>query len=240
MKPIDPKGLSDSLLAFTNAAPWARGPHIAFIQRMAASIAPGETVLDVGAGDAPYRELFSHANYKASDWDHSLYAPEVPPDLTAHADRLPVADASIDAILNTQVLEHVPEPSSVLREFFRVLRPGGMVWLTAPLVWFLHELPYDYYRYTPNGLEHLLTLAGFRDVEIVPMNDAFSTLAQLMSEIGYMMGAADDGRNAERAIIARTMGQLADLVASFSEFDTQWILPINYAAVATRPDQHSA
>ena len=61
-------------------------------------------------------------------------------------------DGAFDAVLFTQVLEHVPEPARVLAELHRILRPGGTLYLTAPLVWELHELPHDYYRYTSEGL----------------------------------------------------------------------------------------
>ena len=47
---------------------------------------------------------------------------------------IPVEDARFDHVLLTQVLEHLPEPATVLGELHRVLRPGGTLWLTAPLV----------------------------------------------------------------------------------------------------------
>lgn len=161
-------------------------------------------------------------------WSRSAIAP---------ADHIPLEADTIDAILCTQVLEHVAEPSSVVGEFRRLLRPGGRLWMVAPLVWFLHEQPYDYYRYTSYGLRHLLERAGFIDIEITPQQNAFSTLAQLVSDLGYMMGSHPDGHDDQRALIARTMTQLGSLIGSFSGFDTQWILPLNYAAEAVRPER---
>jgi ubiquinone/menaquinone biosynthesis C-methylase UbiE len=72
----------------------------------------------------------------------------------------------VDAVLSTQVLEHVADPLSVLAEFFRVLKPDGRLWLTAPFVWYLHEEPYDYYRFTSHGLRFLLERAGFIEIEV--------------------------------------------------------------------------
>jgi SAM-dependent methyltransferase len=227
--------LSDELKSFIAGSPRSRGPHISFLQTAAQELAPGANLLDVGAGDAPYRELFSHLDYVTCDWEDTQYSPALPSDISGSADSIPVPDASFDAILNTQVLEHVPEPGRVLDEFWRILRPTGRLWISAPLVWFLHEEPHDYYRYTPHGLRYLLDKARFVDIEITPLNDAFSTVAQLMADLGWMMGRHTDGHDPEREVIAGTMAALADVVANFAPYDAQWIFPINYAVRATKP-----
>jgi SAM-dependent methyltransferase len=228
---------SESLRNFIAEAPAARGGrHIAFLQRAAAELMPGSTILDVGAGDAPYRELFAHGNYLTCDWENSNYRPDRPPDIVAPASNIPLEVASVDAILCTQVLEHVAEPASVLAEFFRLLKPGGRLWLLAPLVWYLHEEPDDYYRYTSHGLRFLLERAEFIEIEVNPLNNAFSTTASLVRDLGWMMGRSPDGFDSQREIVAQTMVQVASLIEAFANFDTQWIFPIGFSAVAVRPD----
>ena len=108
--------VSEELRQFIAVAPRVQEPHLPFLRRAAGELAPHESILDVGAGMAPYRELFCHARYVTCDWDHSIYAPSTPPDIRASADRIPVADASFDAILCTQVLEYAPELWAVLEE----------------------------------------------------------------------------------------------------------------------------
>jgi SAM-dependent methyltransferase len=227
--------ISEQLRQFIAAAPRAREPHLPFLRKAASELAPRESILDVGSGLAPYRELFDHARYVTCDWELSSYTPPIPPDIRSSADHIPVDDASFDAILCTQVLEHVAEPWTVLEEFHRVIRPGGKIWITAPLTWYLHEQPYDYYRFTSHGLRHLLERARFSEVEILPLTDAFTTLAQLVGDLGYLMGEAQDGHDEERGLVAAMMRHLADLIGSLSGFDTQWILPIDFCAEATRP-----
>ena len=71
--------------------------------------------------------------------------------------------------------------------------PGGRLYLTVPLVWELHEEPYDFYRDTRYGLAHLLGEAGFVDAVIEPRNDCSTTIAQLMRNVSAVIGQRDDG-----------------------------------------------
>jgi SAM-dependent methyltransferase len=152
----------------------------------------------------------------------------------ASADSIPVRDGAFDAVLFTQVLEHIAEPSRVLSELHRILAAGGTLYLTAPLVWELHELPHDYYRYTSEGLRHLLESAGFRSVEVEARNDCFTTLAQLMRNIQWAMGSAPDGLDERRAAAGRLLSELADEVARLAPLDAQRILPLGYSATGIR------
>lgn len=226
-------GLSERLSSFVAAAPRVRGPHVRFLRGQAAQIAPGSSVLDVGAGIAPFRELFIHTDYVTCDWEQSMYDEKV--DIRAPATAIPVEDASFDAIVCTEVLEHVPEPSLVLTEFRRILRPGGVVLLTVPFVWFLHEEPYDFYRYTTHGLQHLLETTGFDDIEVNPLGDAFSTLAELVANLGWMIGSDQDPSDPNKVTVARAMRELGEVIASFSDYDERWILPLGYSAKARCP-----
>ena len=124
-------------------------------------------LLDVGCGTQPYRRLFDHVSrYTGMDRDRTRYARA---DLWADALALPMRSNACDTVLCNQVLEHVPEPQQVMNEMARVLRPGGTLILTAPHIWGLHEIPHDYYRYTPYGLRHLTEKAGLSVVEIRAM-----------------------------------------------------------------------
>jgi ubiquinone/menaquinone biosynthesis C-methylase UbiE len=69
---------------------------------------------------------------------------------------MPLADASIDVVLITQVLEHIPEPIAVIGEIRRVLKPGGTLLLSVPSIFPQHGSPGDYWRYMPQGLQWIL------------------------------------------------------------------------------------
>lgn len=232
---VGTRGVSERLRGFVSEAPYERGPIFEFVAAAAAATEPGARVLDVGAGSAPYRELFEHTDYKTSDWDQSVHIDDERPDVTAPADALPMEDRSFDVVLSTQVLEHVPDPARVLSELLRVLVDGGRLFLTVPLVWELHEMPHDYYRYTPPALERLLAGAGFADVEISPRNDCFTTIAQLLLNVRWVMGRRADGLDDRREEAAAVLEQLAEQVARLAPLDARWDMPLGFTVSARRP-----
>lgn len=135
---------------------------------------PGARVLDAGAGEGQYRPYFAHTRYVGLDlavgdaaWDYSGL--DVLGDLRA----LPFAGGSYDAAVCIQTLEHVNEPMRVLNEIGRVLKPGGRLYLSAPMSWHQHQKPHDYFRYTSFGFRHLLEHSGMRVVEMRPMGGYF-------------------------------------------------------------------
>jgi SAM-dependent methyltransferase len=131
-------------------------------------------ILDVGAGAQPYRPLLpADARYRAIDVKLAgeAFGYEMPDTEYFEGDRWPVDDASVDVVLATETLEHVPEPSSFLAEARRVLRPGGKLILTVPFAARWHYIPHDYWRYTPASLNNLLTDARFDEIRVTARGD---------------------------------------------------------------------
>jgi SAM-dependent methyltransferase len=197
-------------------------------------------VLDAGAGAAPYRPLFAHCDYVTQDWPGSVHAGARAPDIVADLHRLPVEEASFDAVVCTEVLEHVAEPAVVLAELRRVLRPGGSLLLTVPFVVELHEEPDDHYRYTSHGLRGLLARAGFTDIEVRPSTGWFSTLAQTLRHGG--LSTAAPGRRGGPATRVLTLALLAagSLLGRLApaldrRLDARRALPLGWIARARRP-----
>jgi SAM-dependent methyltransferase len=227
--------VSVDLRAFTEQLALERRSILQFVAKCARAVPPGARVLDAGAGNAPYRELFAHSDYVTTDWTRSVHAGARAADIIAPLDDLPIENASVDTVLCTQVLEHVESPAAVLAELNRVLRPGGHLWLTVPLVWPLHEEPYDFFRYTPFSLDSLLRGAGFSDVDIAPRNGYFATVAQLLRIAPTAVGWADDGRNAVRRRVFADLSRLASQLESLDDLDRRRTFPLGYQATARRP-----
>ncbi len=131
-----------------------------FVRGSLAMYARGR-LLDIGCGEKP----FEGAASRVSEWI-GLDVPEnVRADVHAYADSLPFPDDAFDTVLCTEVLEHVPEPRAAVREMARILRGGGCLILTTPLLYPLHEVPYDFSRQTPYGLRRLFESEGFEILE---------------------------------------------------------------------------
>ncbi len=132
-------------------------------------------VIDLGCGIRPFEnEILEYASeYVGVDWDSTLH--ELRADIVADLNSsLPVPDTSFDHVVSFEVLEHLREPRTMLAEAFRVLKPKGTITLSAPFMWWVHEAPWDYFRYTRFGHMELLSKAGFINIEVQPTTGFWS------------------------------------------------------------------
>jgi SAM-dependent methyltransferase len=141
-------------------------------------------LLDMGCGYVPlydtYRDLVSENI--CIDWEN---IPHVSPYLDQVVDltrALPFESASFDTALLTDVFEHIPEPMNLMCEIARILRPGGKLILGVPFLYWLHEVPHDYYRYTEFALRRFCQLSGLHVVELVPYGGLPEVLLDLVSK----------------------------------------------------------
>jgi SAM-dependent methyltransferase len=151
-----------------------------WMERVALAAATG-TLFDFGAGGQPYRALFESKvlRYIAADVNPT---PGLPLDIKLiPGQAVPLETGSVDTVLSSQTLEHVPDPALYLRECRRLLRLGGVLILTAPMQWRHHEQPYDYYRFTRYGLEHLVTQAGFVIENIEGTGGVWALIGQILN-----------------------------------------------------------
>ena len=142
-------------------------------------IPKNSTILDAGCGSQQYREYCGHLEYYAQDL--GAYDTDEKDSLTAgkaayaygaldyvgNLWEIDERDCRFDAILCTEVLEHVPYPNRAIAEFSRLLRGGGMLILTVPSNSLRHMDPYYFYSgFSDRYLVRLLEENHFRDVHV--------------------------------------------------------------------------
>lgn len=163
--------------------------RVNWIKTTLQKIPAGGTLLDAGAGECQFKKFCTHLNYIAQDfgqydgtgnvglqtggWDNSKL------DIVSDITQIPLADASVDAVMCTEVLEHVPDPVAVLKEFSRLLKPQGHLLITAPFASLTHFAPYHF----ASGLsrffyEHHLPALGFDIEDLQLSGNYFEYLAQ--------------------------------------------------------------
>jgi ubiquinone/menaquinone biosynthesis C-methylase UbiE len=118
-----------------------------------------------------------------ADWEHSEH-------YTSHLDyvcdlnkKLPFQDQEFDTIILSDVLEHLLNPQDLWFEMFRILKSGGKVILNIPFLYKLHEIPYDYFRYTEYALKNFAEQSGFTIIVLEPVGGALETLTDLRAKI---------------------------------------------------------
>jgi SAM-dependent methyltransferase len=169
-----------------DAPRWSRLAHVVrVLPKAIAELAPellvpaAGRVLDYGCADQPYRRLLAEGTeYVPADLPGNPQADvEVQPDGT-----VPLPDDSFDAVLSTQVLEHVQDPATYLSECFRVLRPGGRMLLSTHGIMVWHPDPVDHWRWTCGGLRHAVESAGFEVVRFEGVVGLAATGLQLVQD----------------------------------------------------------
>lgn len=188
-------------------------------------------LFDYGSGGAPYRSLFAGVTeYVRAD---VTPGPQVDR-LLATDGHTAEPDAAYDAVLSTQVLEHVEDPGLYLRECRRILRPGGQLLLTTHGMYEEHGCPYDFTRWTGRGLVRLVEAAGLEVQEAHKLCTQFRAVIQLQH---YLIGAL---RLPAHPTVHYTLAVLRRL------YRLGFILPLNWLAdmfpshAQTAPDTDAA
>lgn len=161
-----------------------------WLQETLLKIPAGAKILDAGAGELQYKKYCLHLNYISQDfaqydgkgdasglqtksWDNTKL--DIVSDITA----IPVDDASFDAVMCIEVLEHVPDPVNALKELNRVLKPGGFLIVTAPFCSLTHFSPYHFSTgFNTYFYEKHLKDLNHEIIEVTPNGNYFEYLAQ--------------------------------------------------------------
>lgn len=126
-------------------------------------------ILDVGCGFKPWAELFDRqiVEYIGIDFDESTSLA----DFTDSADKLSFKDNEFDGLIYSEVIEHISNLPEALKEMRRVIKKGGLVFISSPFVFPQHGIPYDFQRLTRFYYENI-----FKNDEIILIKESNSSL----------------------------------------------------------------
>jgi ubiquinone/menaquinone biosynthesis C-methylase UbiE len=172
--------------------------RIEWVQAALRNVPAGSRLLDAGAGEQLFKSSCAHLSYVSQDialydgkgnerglqtgaWDTSST------DIVSDIASIPEPAASFDAVLCTEVLEHLAEPLAAIKEFSRLLRPGGELILTAPFCSLTHFAPYHFSTgFSRYYFEFHLPRYGFKITEITPNGNFFEYLGQEIRRVPWV------------------------------------------------------
>ena len=162
----------------------------AWLRKTLSAIPEGSRILDAGAGTMKYRDYCSHLRYVSQDYGqynvsgdgvglHSDQFDYGELDIVSDIVEIPEETNSFDAVMCVEVLEHLPNPDRAIKEFGRLLRPGGTLVMTAPFCSLTHMAPYHFCSgFSRYWFERQLTDYGFQISGIYPNGNYFEYLGQ--------------------------------------------------------------
>lgn len=128
-------------------------------------------LIDIGCGRMPYRKTIEPITSKYVSVDHpklsKVLNPIIKPDILADiTKKIPVKNSTFDVAIMLEVLEFLETPQKTFSEIKRILRPNGILILTTPFLYPLHDVPYDRNRFTITQLKSFLNQDNYKITKI--------------------------------------------------------------------------
>jgi len=196
-------------------------------------------LLDLGCGKAPLYAMYRPyiEDVICADWPNTLHNDayvDVQCDLNQG---LPFPTNAFDTVLLSDVLEHLAEPLPLWFEMARVMKPGAMLLMNTPFFYWLHERPFDYYRYTEFALRRFAQLAEFEIVSLHAVGGSPAIMADLLAKHiqfapGIGVPLADLLQHAVNSLTITNWGKRASQLSSEA-------FPFGYFLIAQRSPQRA-
>ena len=220
--------------------------RINWVSNVLKNLTPGLKLLDAGAGEQQYKKYCTHLEYVSQDF--AAYNPQTVKDglqmtqweygkldIISDITAIPVGDGSFDVVLCTEVFEHIPDPLAALKEFSRVLKPGGKLILTAPFCSMTHFAPFHFYSgFNRYFYQHHLPLNGFQISDIIASGNYYTYMSQELARLPHVI---NDGGKIKLSWIQKRMMHMIKLICdreAESDNKTQDLMCFGYHIIAIR------
>ncbi|MCI5157292.1 MAG: class I SAM-dependent methyltransferase [Candidatus Electrothrix sp. AUS1_2] len=210
--------------------------YISTIQHLASG-----RMLDVGCGDKPYYDQFNNVT--------EYIGIDIPPevdierlnaakrknvvDVYGNGQTLPFRDGSFDSVLTTQVIAHLTDPFLFISEISRVMKDGGVLIITYPMISPLFEIPHEYFRYTEYGIADLCNRFNMSIIKHEKMGGGWLAIGFLMRHFLFQ-----NHYNCDNLLVKKIYFSLAVRLYSFfswlDKINKQPDTPLNYLTVAQK------
>ena len=161
-------------------------------------------VVDLGAGN-PRHSFPNVCQIEIRRYPHT--------DIVTAGNRIPLRDASVDAVISEAVLEHVQNPFLHIAEIYRILKPDGQVLLDAAFMQPLHGYPHHYFNTTASALRYLMRDFAIERLGAGAHHHPWITLQWILNSFWFGFGE-DRDRDRFRSM---TMGEVMDLLTAHQE-----------------------
>lgn len=184
-------------------------------------------LLDCGCGLVPYYEVYKSnvSTVTCVDWDQKNVFLDSVCDLN---NPLPFDDRKFDSILLADVIAHIRNPESLIREMARVLKPGGKLVIFSPFFYWINEAPYDFQRLTEYAYRAYFEQANLSVAEIFPYGGRRDIFIDLLN------------KRFASGFLNRLICRLSDLIRETgflrkSNERSKKLFPLGYCIVANKP-----
>jgi SAM-dependent methyltransferase len=191
--------------------------------------------LDLGCGKVPFYGTYRPSISSATcvDWGESAHG-------SIHVDHffdlsktIPLASASFDTIISSDVIEHLPDPRLAFQEMARLLRPGGRLILNTPFLYMLHEVPHDYFRLTRFSLSRLAQEAGLEVIELQELGGIIETWGNLTAKASHPLPLI--GPLLSRSVQGLALAVARSRIGARINRKSDGRFPLGYFLVAGKP-----
>lgn len=145
-------------------------------------------------------------------------------------------DGVADLVLVPNLVHHVADQAALFAEMARITKPGGQLYVFEPLVRELHQMPDDYIRYTPFGMQRALREAGLEPGDYALEGGPFSAVAYCWAQaLEYM--PADEREIMSAWFYEEQFPQLMawDERYTVNQFRDHTAFPMSFSVIADKP-----